>query len=119
MPDVRSGSVYDAAQTPRPPREVDAAWEALDRLYLQDATVPHVAGARAAAEWTTGRTAMSPITNVHEPPVGLRVRGEGHAAGMVALGRHPGDRGFATGAMGWMFWWVGLEPLPAWIRVHL
>lgn len=114
MTDVRS-----LAETPHTVDEVQAAWSAVERLYLHDATVPHVAGARAAAEWTTGRAAMSPISNVREPAAGERLHMEGHEAGMVAMGISPGDRGFAAGVMAWMFWWIGLEPLPAWLRVHL
>jgi hypothetical protein len=113
MTDIRA-----LAETPRSATEVQVAWDAVERLYLRDPTVPSVAGARAAAEWTTGRAAMSPISNVREDPAGERLHMEGHEAGMVAMGVEPGDRAFAAGVMAWMFWWIGLEPLPAWIRVH-
>lgn len=101
------------------PADVQAAWDVVEHLYLHNPGVPKVAGARAAAEWTTGRAAMSPISNIREAPTGDRLGWEGHQAGMVAMGFEPGDRAFATGVMEWMFWWTGLEPLPAWIRVHL
>ena len=35
---------------------------------------------------------------------------------MIATGQEPGDRKFAAGATAWLFWFVGLEPLPRWLR---
>ncbi len=96
--------------------EIVPAWNALDELYAQMPDNARVAGARAAAEWTTGRAGASPITNVREPAVEPRLGWEGHEANMVVLGIKPGDRTYAEGVMAWMFWWIGLEPLPRWLR---
>jgi hypothetical protein len=96
--------------------EVAAAWNALDELYAEIPDNPRVAGARAAAEWTTGRIGTSPITNVREPAVEPRVGWEGHEANMVVLGIKAGDPRYAAGVMAWMFWWTGVQPLPRWLR---
>ena len=96
--------------------EVARAWDALDQLYAQLPEDPRVAGARAAAEWTTGRIATSPITAIAQPPTGDALAMEGPFADMVVMGLRPGDREFAAGVTAWMFWFVGLEPLPRWLR---
>jgi hypothetical protein len=96
--------------------EVAAAWMAIDELYAQMPKNPRVAGARAAAEWTTGRIGTSPIMNVREPAVEPRAGWEGHEANMVVLGINQGDWSYAAGMMAWMFWWIGVEPLPRWLR---
>ena len=41
---------------------------------------------------------------------------EGPYADMVVKGLRPGDRDFAAGVAAWMFWFIGLEPLPSWLR---
>jgi hypothetical protein len=96
--------------------EVARAWRVLDELYAELPHNPLVAGARAAAEWTTGRTATPPITDTTEPPVGSALVWEAAAAEMIALGQEPGDRKFADGVTAWMYWFVGLERLPRWLR---
>jgi hypothetical protein len=96
--------------------EVARAWAVLDELYAELPHNPLVAGAHAAAEWTTGRIGTSPITNVREPAVEPRVGWEGHEANMVVLGIKAGDRRYAAGVMAWMFWWTGVQPLPRWLR---
>ena len=96
--------------------EVAQAWAVLDGLYAE---LPHnarVAGARAAAEWTTGRMSTSPITNTVRAPEGDAPVLEGVAASLVALGRQPGNREFAAGVTAWLDWIVGLQPLPRWLR---
>ncbi len=116
MNEARAAGV---AATPRPPAEVEAAWAAIDQLYQADPTHPRAAGARAAAEWTLGHSSVSPITNVRQAPAGELLDWEGHTANMVVMGLREGDADFALGVMTWMFWWTGLEPLPAWVRVYL
>jgi hypothetical protein len=96
--------------------EVARAWTVLDELYAELPHNPRVAGARAAAEWTTGRITTAPITNTMQPPEGDAPVLEGVAASVVAAGRQPGDRVFAAGVMAWLDWFVGLEPLPRWLR---
>ena len=96
--------------------EVGRAWAVLDDLYAELPHNPLVAGARAAAEWTTGRIGTSPITSIVQPPTGDALAMEGPFADMVAMGLRPGDREFAAGVTAWMFWFVGLEPLPRWLR---
>ena len=96
--------------------EVARAWAVLDELYAELPHNPLVAGAHAAAEWTTGRTATSPIKNTAQAPEDDALVWEAAAAEMIALGRDPGDRKFADGVTAWMYWFVGLEPLPRWLR---
>jgi hypothetical protein len=35
---------------------------------------------------------------------------------MVMMGVKAGDHNFATGASQWLFWYIGLENLPPWLR---
>ena len=96
--------------------DIADAWGTLDRLYAE---LPHnalVAGARAAAEWTTGRSTTSPITDATDPPGRSALIWEAAAAERIALGRQPGDRKFADGVTVWLYWVIGLEPLPRWLR---
>jgi hypothetical protein len=96
--------------------EVARAWTVLDELYAELPHNPRVAGARAAAEWTTGRIATAPITNTAQAPEGDAPVLEGVSASLVAAGRQPGDPAFAAGVIDWLDWFVGLEPLPRWLR---
>src|SRR3954467_7056769 len=96
--------------------EVARAWAVLDEVYGELPHNPRVAGARAAAEWTTGRTSTSPITNTLRAPEGDAPVLESVSASLVALGRQPGDREFAAGVTAWLDWFLGLEPLPRWLR---
>ncbi len=66
-----------------------------------------------------GLAPVSPITNLRTAPAGEVLDWEGHEANSVILGLREGDKDFALGVMAWMFWWTGLEALPAWVRVHL
>jgi hypothetical protein len=102
--------------TPRALGDVQAVWEHLDRLYRSKPLNPRVAGARSAAEWTLGLTRMSPITNVATPAEGALLQMEPHEAAMVMMGVKAGDHNFATGASQWLFWYIGLENLPPWLR---
>ena len=83
-------------------------------------TTARVAGARAAAEWTTGR-----IVDVadHEHRAGLRRATRpcwrACAASLVALGRQPGDREFAAGVTAWLYWFVGLRAAAALAAIAL
>lgn len=103
--------------TPRSADEVGRAWYALTVLYLTHQTDPVVAGARAAAEWTTRPDeSPAPITLERAVPTLDRARDESHHAAMVELGISPGSVEYARGVAGWMFWWTGLRPLPPWLR---
>jgi hypothetical protein len=103
--------------TPRALGDTQAAWEQLDRLYRSNPLNPKVAGARSAAEWTLGLTRMSPITNLTAPAEGHLLRMEPHEATMVMIGFKPGDFDFAQGASQWLCWYIGLQRLPAWLRL--
>ena len=61
--------------------EVARAWTVLDELYAELPHNPRVAGARAAAEWTTGRIATSPIRNTAQAPEGDALVWEAAARG--------------------------------------
>jgi hypothetical protein len=103
--------------TPRTDDEVGRAWRALTGLYLVHPTDPVIAGARAAAEWTCGSTeSVTPITGVRTAATLSRAGEESHRSAMVELGILPGSRDFARGVSAWMFWWIGLQPLPPWLR---
>lgn len=96
--------------------QIEAAYAKLDGLYRQHPDSPRIAGARAAAEWTTGRGSVSPITNVREPAVEPRLGWEVHEASMVEMGIKEGNYLYAAGAGGWLAWVTGFEPLPALLR---
>jgi hypothetical protein len=103
--------------TMRSEDEVARAWRALGALYLLHPSDPVIAGARAAAEWTTVPTlSPAPITLERVAPTLDRARDESHHAAMVELGISPGSVEYARGVAGWMFWWTGLRPLPPWLR---
>lgn len=95
--------------------DVARAWDTLDRLYAELPHNPLVAGARAAAQWTTGRSPTPPITDTTEPAIGDTLVWEAAAAQVIALGQGL-DRKFAEGVMAWLWWVIGLEPLPRWLR---
>jgi hypothetical protein len=96
--------------------EATAAWYRLDLRYRHNPGNARIAGARAASEWTMRRSPVSPITRRRVDPDGDALQWEGHHADEVIMGLRPGDPQFADGVMSWMFWWIGLEPLPAWLR---
>jgi hypothetical protein len=50
------------------------------------------------------------------PAEGDVLQREPQVATMVMLGVKPGDFDFANGASQWLFWFIGLENLPAWVR---
>jgi hypothetical protein len=102
--------------TSRAAGDVQAAWEHLDSLYRANSLNPKVAGARSAAEWTLGLTRMSPVTNLATPAEGHHLQMEPHEAALVNMGVMPGDRDYASGAAQWLFWFIGQEKLPAWLR---
>ena len=93
--------------------------------------------ARAWTCWTsstpscrTTRASLAPAPPRSGRPAGSHLTDPEHRAGSARRrprlgggrrrhGRHgqrPGDRDFAAGVAAWLFWFVGLEPLPRWLR---
>lgn len=98
------------------PVDAATAWDRLDTLYREQPGNAWIAGCRAAAEWTTGRAGISPITLERTTPEGQPLRWEGHVANMVIMGMRRGDSKFASGAAAWLLWWTGVQPMPATLR---
>jgi hypothetical protein len=97
-------------------REIEAAWNTLDGVYREMPEHPVVIGARAAAEWTTGRTKVSPMSRRVMEPDTNSIFWEGAEADMVGMGRRQGDLSYARGVAGWLFWMTGNQPLPRYLR---
>ena len=114
LPDLRKAEQRETT-TPTA-RQVEAAWNTLAGVYSEMPEHPLVVGARAAAEWTTGRTKVSPMTRRVMEADTSSIFWEGAEADMVEMGRRQGDLSYARGVAGWLFWITGAQPLPRYLH---
>lgn len=86
------------------------------RLDVLSRTDPIIQGAWAATEWLVGDTTCSPATG-RDLDVTGHLLAEAHHAAMISGGFLSGNREYGLGAEAILFWALGTQPLPWWLRV--
>lgn len=107
--------------TPPSPAEQQEAWHLVERLWQgtdQDTrTHQYLAGAVAAARWTSQWTAEPPLTRELKVASPAAMTWEGCEAALAAIGKRPGvNVSYSQGASAWLDWLTGLSGRPHWLH---